>query len=207
MKSKIGFVVGVLIGAAAGGASVWYYVKDKYESIAQAEIDSVKNVYFQHEQNLKKELQEARQMITGTETEDASKEDSGDDIAKMARRISEKRGYTEYSRDLSPEKTEAPSESGSASETAHVIAPYEFGELQDFVQASLTYFADGILADEDGVIVENVEETVGDALKHFGEFEDDAVHVRNEAVRCDYEILKSPDTFDDFLDELRGKGG
>lgn len=29
----------------------------------------------------------------------------------------------------------------------------------------------------------------GDSLEHFGEYEDDSVYVRNDAKKCDYEIL------------------
>lgn len=63
---------------------------------------------------------------------------------------------------------------------------------------SLTYFADGILADECGEIVDDVEEIIGDGLDHFGEYEDDSVFVRNDAKRCDYEILKDLRDFSDF---------
>ena len=36
----------------------------------------------------------------------------------------------------------------------------------------------------------SIENTVGnEALTTFGEYEDDAVHVRNDAKKCDYEVL------------------
>lgn len=63
---------------------------------------------------------------------------------------------------------------------------------------SLTYFADGVLADECGEIVDDVEEIIGDGLDHFGEYEDDSVFVRSDAKRCDYEILKDLRDFSDF---------
>lgn len=55
---------------------------------------------------------------------------------------------------------------------------------------SLTYYADGILADEQGIIIDDQEEIVGDALEHFGEYEDDSVYCRSDPKRCDYEILQ-----------------
>lgn len=50
--------------------------------------------------------------------------------------------------------------------------------------------ADGVLLDDMNEIVDDIEETVGeDSLEHFGEYEDDSVYVRNDAKKCDYEIL------------------
>lgn len=65
-------------------------------------------------------------------------------------------------------------------------------------ELNLTYFADGVLADECGEIVDDVEEIIGDGLDHFGEYEDDSVFVRSDAKRCDYEILKDLRDFSDF---------
>lgn len=71
-----------------------------------------------------------------------------------------------------------------------VISPEEFGENDDYECISLTYYNDGVLADECGEVIENVEGVIGDALKHFGEYEDDAVYVSNNRLRLYYEILK-----------------
>lgn len=71
----------------------------------------------------------------------------------------------------------------------YVISPEEFGEMNDYEKISLTYYANGILADENDEVIDDIEETVGDALEHFGEYEDDSVFVRNEENMCDYEIL------------------
>ena len=84
--------------------------------------------------------------------------------------------------------------------SAHDVfdGPDEFGEFEDYTKVSLTYFADGVLADECGEIVDDVEEIIGDGLDHFGEYEDDSVFVRSDAKRCDYEILKDLRDFSDF---------
>ncbi len=46
MKSKLYFAFA--LGAVSGALCTWYYVKDKYEKIAQEEIDSVKEVFKTH---------------------------------------------------------------------------------------------------------------------------------------------------------------
>ena len=53
-----------------------------------------------------------------------------------------------------------------------------------------------MLTDENDEIIEDVEETVGfESLNHFGEYEDDSVFVRNDARKCDYEILLDQRTY------------
>ena len=44
-KTLIGSFVGLLLGAAAGGFAGYFYGKNKYLTIAEKEIDSVKKVY------------------------------------------------------------------------------------------------------------------------------------------------------------------
>ena len=56
---------------------------------------------------------------------------------------------------------------------------------------SLTYDeGDGFLADDMDELVDDIEDVVGfESLNHFGEYEEDAVHVRNDRLKADYEIL------------------
>lgn len=192
MNSKVSGFLGFVTGIAVGGASVWYYTKEKYAQLAQEEIDSVKKAYAQRGQRAKV-VETPNDPPTDTEND---RFQDKEDIAAYARKIQEE-GYVDYSSTVVPSKstTEAPAKT----DIPYVIAPYEFGELDGYAKISLTYFADDILADEDGEEVDNVEEIVGDALSHFGEYEDDSVYVRNDAKRCDYEILKSLETLDQFL--------
>jgi len=81
-----------------------------------------------------------------------------------------------------------------------VISPDSFGEMDDYNRISLTYYADGVLADEDDEVVDDVDATVGsDALNHFGEYEDDSVFVRNDSRKCDYEILLDTRNYADVV--------
>ena len=71
----------------------------------------------------------------------------------------------------------------------YVITPEEFDE-EGYETISLTYYADGVLTDEQDFPIEDVEDTVGnDALNSFGEYEDDSVYVRDDDKGIDYEIL------------------
>lgn len=51
----------------------------------------------------------------------------------------------------------------------YVISPDEFGGVEEYEKISLSYYADGILADDDDEVMENADEIVGlDSLTHFG---------------------------------------
>lgn len=45
MSSKIQLGVVFVLGAIVGGAATRYYIKNKYEQLAQEEIDSVKQMF------------------------------------------------------------------------------------------------------------------------------------------------------------------
>lgn len=119
------------------------------------------------------------------------------DIKEYARRLA-KEGYTRYSDFGSEEEEEPVSEAGP-----YVIPPEQFGDDEEYEQISLTYYADGVLADENDEVIEDVEDAVGiDSLNHFGEYEDDSVFVRNDARKCDYEILLDQRTYSEVVEDM-----
>lgn len=72
----------------------------------------------------------------------------------------------------------------------YVISPSEFGELENYEQCTLTFYADGVLTDSNDEEVDDVDSLIGrESLSHFGEYEDDSVFVRNDTTKMDYEIL------------------
>ena len=72
----------------------------------------------------------------------------------------------------------------------YVIRPEEFGEIEEYECISLTYYHDKVLADGDDVMIKDVEDLIGsESLSHFGKYEDDSVFVRNDRIKCDFEIL------------------
>lgn len=72
----------------------------------------------------------------------------------------------------------------------HIITPEEFGENEEYDTISLTLYSDGILADDADKPIDDVDEVIGkESLEHFGEYEDDSIFVRNDKLKCDYEVL------------------
>ena len=182
--SKASAMAGFAAGLIVGGAAAWYYAREMYSKIAEEEINSVKEAY-----SRQKEQEDKRQQ---PKSEEKTAVSSNMDIRQYAKKVL-KEGYTEYSHtvtDKQPKKL--------TGAEPYVISPDEFGEIEEYTKVSLFYFEDGTLADEYGEVVDDVEEIVGDGLEHFGEYEEDSVFMRNDAKRCDYEILKDLRNFAEF---------
>ena len=192
MSNRSLFSLGFIIGAASGATVAWYLLKDKYETLAQEEIDSVKEVFARREQEMKDETVK-RNVAEGIKDSDRTKPD----LKEYAEQLKKNR-YTRYS-DLS-----ADDEGVSDKQTKpYVIPPEQFGDDENYDQISLTYYADGVLADENDEVIDDVEETVGiESLNHFGEYEDDSVFVRNDTRKCDYEILLDQGTYSEVAEEM-----
>ena len=175
MNSKVSFILGTIIGAGIGVAGTYSYFKDKYEKLAEKDFNS-RRVF---DEDKKDESEEP----VAEKTADRRTVDKPS-IDDYAARL-QKEGYVNYS-DMQDKKQKQ--EIGV--DKPYVIQPSDFGEFDDYEKISLTYTADGVLLDDMNEIVDDIEETVGeDSLEHFGEYEDDSVYVRNDAKKCDYEIL------------------
>lgn len=159
-------------GAVVGSAVTFKLVKDKYEKIAREEIDSVIETFS------KSSDRKTDDMSDDNEDEDES-EDYSNERKQLSKLISEQK-YDNY------EEEEDEDDMGKP----YVISPEEFGEY-DYPMVTLFYYADGVVTNERGKIVSNVDELIGDDFaSHYGEYETDTVFVRNDKMKIDYEILK-----------------
>lgn len=189
MNSTLSKVFIFATGAAIGSVVTWKILKTKYEEIVQEELDSIRDAYrekIDSDKSRIEKLEEVSDYIKeGFET---NLNNPKPDLMEYAATVMEQ-GYT--SEDLTK---------GDSEDLAgpYVIAPEEYDELEDYEAVSLTYYDDKVLAYFDGEIVEDIEGTVGfDALTSFGEYEDDSVHVRNNHIKTDYEILKDHRRYED----------
>lgn len=200
MNNKITSFMIFIFGAAVGSVVTWQYTKKKYEQIAQEEIDSVKETFSKLKEVKSKDNESEENNNVRTIVERAKDKPS---IVEYAAKL-RKQGYTNYS------NTDSLSEDSNVSEEEvdenmindepYVISPDEFGELDDYDTISLTYYADQVLADENDELVEDIEETVGfESLNTFGQYEDDSVFVRNDRLKCDYEILLDHRKYSDVI--------
>ena len=203
-----------IAGAAIGSVVTWKLIKDKYEQIAQEEIDSVKEEYAKFNKLMRMEIDACRRITdahTEDETEDESNDEPDDDdyVEDDDRELTEfEKNQVEYYKLTSKyrsqsddDKTDEEGDGIGDDEVPYINGPYvispdEFASSPPgFSACPLDYYKDGILADGWGVELD-IEETIGeDSLEHFGEYVDDVVHVRNERTQIDYEVTCDPRTY------------
>lgn len=156
-------------GSAIGSIATWKIVEEKYKRIAQEEIDSVKEVFSRRYEEQEK-----------TEEPEPPTEEEYQDYVDLVKNTN----YGAGSECYIDEKGEP-----IAMDEPYVISPEEFDE-KGYDVSSLRYYSDGVLVDEAGDIVDDVDSVVGsDSLTRFGEYEPDSVFVRDDRLEIDYEIL------------------
>ena len=190
MRNTLISCVVFAVGAAFGSAVTWKFVKTKYEKIAQEEINSVKEVFSNRqseptEDDTENEVVEEEQIVGQL------------DIRGYAEKLQDM-NYVDYSSNSKPDVIA--NEKAESTTKPYVISPDEFAERKDYDTVSLTYYKDKVLTYENDEIVEDVDGLVGrDSLNHFGEYEDDSVFVRNDELKCDYEILLDQRNYTDAV--------
>ncbi len=205
--NKLGTVIAFLAGTAIGGMVAWRIVNERYAKISEEDILSVKEAFRNREQKLKDEIEELKSKLEVTEC--LEEEEKVPSTILSTNEHQDKGDINEYVRMVNRTKyahTSVPQKEDHSIEAPYVISPEEFGEMDGYTQISLTYFEDDdILSDENGVIIDDPEEIVGDALNHFGDYEEDSVFVRSDPKRCDYEILKDLRSYAEFRSTLPPK--
>lgn len=163
---------------AAGVFAGMYYMhtrmREEYQAYADDQIESMRQHFAEKEAKMEEEIENK-----------AVKK--GIDFAMSKLNLQDEEGKSIYETDT---------------RTYELIPPDEFGEIDEFDTSFLTYTADGVLCyDQTGEIVENPQRTVGpDALNNLGKYVPDTIHVRNHLYHKDYEILRSLETYEEFID-------
>ena len=202
MKNFFTFVTGLVIGSVV----TYIVVKDKFEKLAQEEIDSVKEVFGRR---VEKEADKKVEKIAKKEVEKIRKEyNEYDNLTK---------NYTSYSKNKTEESIEDVEyeevcendedrveldeiERASDYDRPYIIEPQEFGALDGYSLITLYHYSDNVLADDCDELVEDLDDVVGeDYASHFGEYEDDCVYVRNDRLKADYEICRDLRKYSDVV--------
>lgn len=208
MTSKFGTALVFFAGAAIGGFTVSAVLKKRYDDAVEEDIFSIKEAFHKREKKLMDEIAELKEHQQVDEGSDEPAEKPAPQTVVASNGHQEKGDINDYARmvnRIAYAKTSVPQPVEHEMEPPYVISPEEFGEMDGYTQISLTYFDDGILSDENGVIIDEPEEIVGDALNHFGEYEEDSVFVRSDPKKCDYEILRDLRSYAEFRSTLPPK--
>jgi hypothetical protein len=170
--SKLTHVLAFVAGAGVGAVVAWKVLAAKYDKLIQDEVESVK------------EHLGGRNKGDNQDTDEVpfEYEDAADEPPEHIMR--------EYG------TLDGQTIQGSR---PYVIHPTQFGAHTTYDTRSLTCFADRVVTDTDENVIEDVESLIGDeSLDHFGEYEMDSVFVRNDRLKCDFEILLDTRRYSDI---------
>ena len=176
MNNSIKIIFAFSLGVVTGVVTTQRFFKTKYEVIAQEEIDSVKEVYSKKETTNEPDIDSYIPI----------EEDEDEDEYKTILINSGYSNYEEKKGGSEPMKNDVP----------YVIPPDEFGNDDEYDLIGLTYYANGVLTDDGDYPIEDTDLVVGpEALKSFGEYEEDTVYVKNDERKCYYEICRDPSEY------------
>lgn len=192
IKNVLLFTAGLVMGSVV----TWKITKDKYEQWANDEIRTMREYYNRKEEEYYEEKDLDEEPI---EAEVRTERSTKPDLTEYTSRLNES-GYTDYSEISKKDEKEEDDES-DMEEKPYVISPEEFGDFDDYETIELTYYKNGYVTDDQDILMSNdeVEEAIGwNNITRMGEYEEDALHVRNEKRKTDYEILQ---VFDDYRED------
>lgn len=199
-------------GAAIGSFVTYKVLKNKFDKIAQEEIDSVKRYYKEKNQETEQSFDEMEKDME----EDKPIELNNRDYTRYTKMLNDYKYNTSF--DVSEENEDIEEKDDEVVEEEpeglvlenetrefidaqpYIIPPEEYGICQGYDLLSLTYYSDGVLTDDCDEFVEDPINLVGsDYANHFGEYEEDCVYVRNDRLRADFEICKDLRSYSDVV--------
>ena len=216
MNNKLVCLVAFVTGASIGSMVTWKLVKDKYQQISKEEIAAIEDLYSKKLKAVCDKTENDSNEIESIDNKDIAKiAKEKPSVIEFAGKIMEQEKYVAYDKFTKPEDTptepviaepyeeesdeivelvdDYEGENPYPQDKPYVIAPEYFGEFESYSTVNLVLYADGALVDYNNDIITDADECIGaDYINHFGDFEEDAVHIRNDILKCDYEILKDP---------------
>lgn len=92
--------------------------------------------------------------------------------------------------------------SDSKEKRIRVLSDDELYDYPEFNEVTLTYYRDGVIADDDDTVFKDAEKYIGtDALEHFDGGKESVIYVLNSENETVYEILWSYMSYKEILEE------
>lgn len=204
MKGKT--VISFLVGLVVGSVLTYHGLKNKVEAEMDEEVNKVKEFY---KDQLEKQHAEYFEKEEYLKSKAAVAEDKGSVVSKIinlktVEKFEEKQNE-EIDDEAGPEETtgafEIFEDNIVAQDEPFVIEEDRVGEYISYDLISLIYFSDGVLTDDWEVPVENPDETVGKEYVEYFETGEDVVYVRNDKLKCEFEITRDLRTFEEVKEE------
>lgn len=174
MNENVKYALIFIAGAMLGAVSAVAMVKEKYESLAQIEIESIRKYYKEKLQKQEEKKEEVKEPVSEMkEYEDITNNYKGNTVE-------EKPFIQKGDQIIDPY------------DLPYIINVEDFGENEDYDTMTLTYFSDKVLVDDVDDVIEDQDTVVGlENLKIFEEFDGcTTIYVRNDIWKTDFEIIK-----------------
>ena len=183
MKKSIIAAIG---GAIVGAGVAYIFVKKKYNIIIDELSDQVNDFIVP----VPEEVAEDNIVVVDSDMDKKIKPPSYD---TSYNNVVEKTGYNDMFKEK--EKPASKKSGGRKKKVADIeyIDPVTFGDDKDYDTLTFTYYADGVVANEDNEEIADYEiiSLLGENFEdHFGEYEQDSVNVKNNKTKTYYEVLK-----------------
>lgn len=198
MTSVLNKIIIFITGAALGSVVTWKVLQKRYNERINEEMTEFKKA--QRDESMEKLEQMHADLMEKKEEVEAHEatlkvDENGSSLTKP---IENWETTSKHYRGILEDEGYSDDDDGPA---PYVIPPEEFGnDADEYDLISLNYYEDGVLADDWDDVIEDVDRVVGkDSLTHFGEYEDDSVYVRNDRLKCEYEILLRVGKFEDRI--------
>ena len=192
MNTNISKLFMFAVGAAIGSFSAWFYAKKHYEKIANDEIRSMREYFRRRE----------KELLEDEETEDEPDSSEEEKDKGIYSNIIKESGYVRYGKSSNQDDSGEKDEKDNVDDEPYVIRPDLFDTLDDYESMTLTYYADGVLADMFDVPIDDPDTLVGtDFVDCFNadEVDGDVVYVRNERKKTDFEIIEDLRNYSDMM--------
>ena len=198
MHKALYFAFGVAVGAGAS----WYFWKVYHRKRADEEIQSVKEAFASKKAEEVKSEKKEVQMTVDLEADSVAYEKERQSKLQDYRAMVRESGYRSRTspKDLLEDDPNEPPPGDNVTKP-YVIRPEEFDTLDNYDAVCYTYYADGVLVDEDEDPLEipEIATAIGlDFASHFGDYDEDSVHIRNDLRHIDYEIVRDLRKYGDF---------
>lgn len=198
-KSILSNVLMFAAGAVIGSAVTYKLVWAKADHAIKKETQSVKDVYAARLDEIEAIGDKGQPEIDISEPRDYAQPQEEVSIEDIRDYVNKIENYVSY--DTKPDR-DTPKEVKNV-DGPYVIQPREYGEFEEYELLSLTYYeGDNVLTDDMDEIIDDADDIVGcDFSSHFGEREEDpdSVYIRNDRLKCDYEILLDVRAYSDVF--------
>lgn len=168
-----------LAGAAVGSIVTYKVVMSRFEIIGDEEEIN--------EESTDKPQEEKKES-----------KDSSEDLKRCAEIIKEQ-GYKTYSNPNVPPEEDDCNEGEIDMENGdiRILTPDEFAEDMAYDTETWFLYTDGVVTDAYHHVIEDPKAYIGDAIDHFGEYEEDSVFIRNSETMVDYELLRDSQSWEE----------